>query len=360
MEFGLSEIQLALKESIDRFLTDRCSLDIVRELADPRSRFAADLWQGVVELGIPGTIIPEDYGGVGLGSLDAAVVSESMGKFVVPLPFLSSCVVAPKAILLAGSDTQKSEYLGAITQGKLRIGVALSEIPDARGNSGFVSSKGVLNGASLYATDPDSHQFLVTDDNNCLFLVPSSDKGLTITVMPHVDRTRKLCRLEMKDVQGELLPGSEDGDAVLELINLARVMLAADTLGAAQEMLDQSVAYAMQREQFNRVIASFQAVKHMCAEMAAELEPSRSLVWYAAHTLDAVPDEARLNACHAKGHLAEVGTFVARTATVVHGGMGFTDLMGLHYWFKRIGYNRQLLGGPELVREEAAKIQGLV
>ena len=105
-------------------------------------------------------------------------------------------------------------------------------------------------------------------------------------------------------------------------------MLAADTLGAAQSMLDQAVEYAKQREQFNRPIASFQAVKHMCAEMAASLEPCRAMVWFAAHALSDVPEEARLTACHTKAHLAEVGQFVSRTATEVHGGMGFTDLTG--------------------------------
>jgi alkylation response protein AidB-like acyl-CoA dehydrogenase len=119
------------------------------------------------------------------------------------------------------------------------------------------------------------------------------------------------------------------------------------------------VAYAKERKQFGRVIGSFQAVKHMCAEMAAGLEPCRSLVWYAAHAQDHVPQESRMMACHAKAHLAEVGQFVAKTATEVHGGMGFTDLVGLHFWFKRIGANRQLLGSPELVRAEAARVQGL-
>jgi alkylation response protein AidB-like acyl-CoA dehydrogenase len=125
-------------------------------------------------------------------------------------------------------------------------------------------------------------------------------------------------------------------------------------------MIDQSVAYAKIREQFNRPIGSFQAVKHMCAEMVANLEPCRALVWYAGYALDEVPAEARLTACHTKAHLSEVGKAVAKTATEVHGGMGFTDLVGLHYWFKRIGFNRQILGAPELIREEAARVQNLV
>ena len=145
-----------------------------------------------------------------------------------------------------------------------------------------------------------------------------------------------------------------------DLLDVARTMLVADTLGAAQHMLDTAVAYAKQRTQFNRVIGSFQAVKHLCAEMTAELEPCHAMMWYAAYALDELPDEARITACHAKAHMAEVGTFVARTATEVHGGVGFTDLLGLHYWFKRIGFNRQALGAPEIVREQAAQVQGLV
>ena len=127
-----------------------------------------------------------------------------------------------------------------------------------------------------------------------------------------------------------------------------------------RRMLDRAVEYSMQREQFGRLIGSFQAVKHMCAEMAAALEPCRAMMWYAAHAFDAIPDEARLTACHTKAHLSEVGTFVAKVATEVHGGIGFTDELGLHLWFKRIGANRQLLGGPERLREEAAKLQQLV
>ena len=135
--------------------------------------------------------------------------------------------------------------------------------------------------------------------------------------------------------------------------------LIADTFGAAQAMLAQAVAYAGQRQQFGRVIGSFQAVKHLCADMAAALEPCRAFVWYTGHALgEALPD-AHLLACQLKAHLCEVGQQVAKSATEVRSGMGFTDLLGLHYWFKRIGANRQLLGSPERLRLEAAQAQGL-
>lgn len=121
-------------------------------------------------------------------------------------------------------------------------------------------------------------------------------------------------------------------------------------LGASQIMLDKAVAYTKERRQFGRLIGSFQAVKHMCAEMAAALEPCRSLVWYAAHAWDGDAEDASLVAAHAKAHLSEVSRFIARTATEVHGGIGITDLLGLHFAFKRVGLDRQLLGGPERVR----------
>ncbi len=166
--------------------------------------------------------------------------------------------------------------------------------------------------------------------------------------------------LIFQDVAAEQLPGSDDPEVCARLIDAGRIILAADTLGAAQTMLTKAVEYAKTRVQFGRAIGSFQAVKHMCAEMAAELEPCRAMVWYAAHAFDALPDESRLVACHTKAHLSEVGTFIARTATEVHGGIGFTDELGLHLWFKRIGANRQLLGSPTLLREEAARLQDLV
>ena len=142
------------------------------------------------------------------------------------------------------------------------------------------------------------------------------------------------------------------------MLDAGRVVLAADTLGAAQTMLDRAVAFAKERVQFGRVIGSFQGVKYMLADCVTMLEPCRGMVWYAAHAQDGLPDEARLTACHAKAHVADVAREVARMTTETHGGMGFTDLLGLHYWFKRISFNRQVLGGPERCREEAAALQG--
>ena len=359
MEFGLSEEQGLLRESVDRFLDDNADLDRVRKFADDPDDRGDDIWSGLAELGVPAILVPEAYGGIGLSALDAAVVAESLGAHATPAPFLSTAVLAVAALRLAGDEAQRGAYLPRIADGSLRIGAAMSELSGARQDAGVEArADGTLHGTALFVLDPDADIFLVADRTRRFHLVRADADGVEGTLLPQVDRTRRIAEVAFTGAPAEALHAN-DPELALQVIDLGRVIVAADTLGAGQEMLDQAVAYAKQREQFNRVIASFQAVKHLCAEMAAEIEPSRALVWYAAHALDEVPDEARLMACHAKAHLAEVGQFVGKTATIVHGGMGFTDLLGLHYWFKRMGFNRQILGGPERVREEAARVQGL-
>ena len=191
-------------------------------------------------------------------------------------------------------------------------------------------------------------------------VVERGAKGVSETELTTIDRTRTVLTLDLDKAAASVVAGNNHAEAQRKMIDAGRVLLAADSLGAAAMMLEKAVEYSKTRDQFNRPIASFQAVKHMCAEMAAKLEPCRSMIWYAAYAQDHVPEETSLMACLAKSHMQEVGKFVARTATEVHGGMGFTDLLGLHYWFKRIGANRQLLGGPEKLRAEAAELQGWV
>ncbi|NOX51190.1 MAG: acyl-CoA/acyl-ACP dehydrogenase [Gammaproteobacteria bacterium] len=353
MKFGFSEEQVLLQDNVNRYLRDNVPLDRVRTFADGGTD--TDIWQGLADMGIPALLIPEDQGGIGLDALDAAIVAESLGYHVTPTPFLGSTVMAPTALCLSGGD--HSELLEALATGNKRVGIAFGEAIARRNSASVTVTNTTLTGTSLFAFDADADFYLVADPNKHLFLVDTNAKGLQRRHLTTVDKTRRTVELSYDAVAAQCI--SEDPSVFEATLDIGRVILAADTLGAAQNMLDQAVAYAKQREQFGRPIASFQAVKHMCAEMAASLEPCRSMVWYAAHALANLPQEARLTACHTKAHLAEVGKFVAKTSTEVHGGMGFTDLLGLHYWFKRCGSNRQWLGAPELVREEAAALQGL-
>ncbi len=359
MEFGLSPEQTLLKDSVDQYLRERAPLDRVRKFADSQEGRAADLMHGLTELGVTGLMIPEAFGGVGLGALEACLVAETLGYRATPVAYVANSVMVPRALLLAGSAAQQGHWLAEIASGKVIVGAALSELSGARSGAGVAASNGRLKGRTLHVLDFDADAYLVADANQGLHLVRANATGLGRIALETVDRTRQLGELVFDDVEAEPLPGA-NAAVCRKLLDIGRVMLAADTLGAAQCMLDQAVAYAGQREQFGRVIASFQAVKHMCAEMAASLEPTRAMIWYAGHSLDEGLDDAHLVACHAKAHLGEVGRMVAKTATEVHGGMGFTDLLGLHYWFKRIGANRQLLGSPERLRNEAARAQGLM
>lgn len=357
MEFGLSEEQILLQDSVKRFLTERYPLEKVREYAagDDTGQLVI---QGLTEMGIPALTIDEDNGGVGLGLLDAALISEALGYGTAPMPFVANCVMVPRALMLGGNSEQREAWLPKLAAGEITAGAAVSELTGARQDAGVSASNGKLNGRAMFVIDFDADIYLVGDTTGALHVVEAGAAGLEAESFNTVDETRKLGILKFNDVRASALQCTPE--QVNSVLDWGRVALAADSLGAAQNMLDQAVAYAMQREQFNRVIASFQAVKHMCAEMAAGLEPCRAMLWYAGYSADSKPDDARQYALHTKAHISEVAQFVARTATEVHGGMGFTDLVGLHYWFKRIGANRQLLGSPERLRNDAAIDQQLI
>ena len=360
MEFGLSEEQTLLQDSLGRFLADKSAIERIHSFTDNNETRAEDIWAGLCELGLPGLLVDAEHGGVGMGLLEAALVAETLGKHVAPVPFVASMVMAPLAIASAGSEAQQSKWLPALAGGNVVAGAAVTEAVSSRLEAKVTHDGSSLNGRSLFVLDFEADLYLVADSNRALYLVEADAAGLKRQALTTIDKTRKVGELVFDNVHADHLPGSKDPEVCARVIDAARVILAADTLGAARNMLNQAVAYSLQREQFGRVIGSFQAVKHMCAEMAADLEPCQAMMWYAAHALDAIPDEARLTACHTKAHISEVGKFVARTSTEVHGGIGFTHELGLHYWFKRIGANRQLLGGPDQLREEAAKLQDLI
>lgn len=358
MDFGLSSEQQMLRATVDQFLQKNCSMAQIREVANAGLNTRDALTTGFHGLGLSGIMVPEAFDGLGLSLLDAAVVSEALGTAVAPIPFAARAVLAPIAFGLAGSPEQKNHWLPRVARGEARFSVAITELVNRRDGAGIHCFNGRLQGSALFALDSEgANAYIVADQEGRLHIVADDAAGFEKVNLKTIDVTRSVSELRFDSVVAEPF-GADDGSAGRWLIAAGRVLLAADSVGAADAMIAKAVAYAGERKQFDRVIGSFQAVKHMCAEMAARQEPCRSLVWYAAHSFDTIPAEAQLMACFAKSHVGEVGRFVARTATEVHGGMGFTDLLGLHYWFKRIGFDRQILGGPEIVRSEAGAMQG--
>ncbi len=358
MDFALTQDQRLMQDSLVRTLADASSLDRVRKFAGDLSDKGGDIWQALVEFGLAGIVVPEEHGGLGLGLLDAALASEALGAAVAPVPFMGA-VLAPIALLRGGSEAQQAQWLPKLAAGEVMAAAVISEaVAGARDGAGVTASGGRLSGQGLFVPGGMAAGLLIVADTaGGLHLVRGDAAGLGRALMPGIDETRRLAELTFDGVEAESLGGGPE--LLSTLRDAGWVLVAADSLGAGQAMLDKAVAYAKERRQFDRVIGSFQAVKHMCAEMAAELEPCRSLVWYAAYAFDTAPQEASLMAAHAKALTSEVGRFVARSSTEVHGGIGITDLLGLHFWFKRLGLNRQLLGGPARVREIAARLQGL-
>ena len=359
MYFGLSEEQQSLEDNIKKYLEDNASLDTIKEVAGGDSAKAENIHKGLLELGISGLMVPEQYGGLELDMLFASVVSGALGAGTAPVAYAGAYVMAPMALSLGGSESQKETWLPKIAGGEAVVGIGISEYVGAREDAAITFSNKSISGRCLFVIDAkNADAYILANKAGELYLVDAKAKGISVTELVTVDKTRPSIELNLKNVEAELLPGSENNQEVInKVLDAGRLMLSADSVGASQVMLDKAVAYSLERKQFGRVIGSFQAVKHMCAEMAAELEPCHSMIWHAAHCYDHDPSQARLLACHTKAHVSEVAKQISKTSTEVHGGMGFTDELGLHYWFKRIGLNRQLLGSPELVREEAAKIQ---
>ena len=360
MRFGLTQEQLMFDASLRGWLADRLPAEELRRLAETADGFDAALWQGLGELGLHGQLVPESEGGAGLGALDAALAAEALGYAAAPAPFAASLAMAPLAFRACASAQQQRDWLPRIASGEVRIalgfaGRSAARVPALENGRLTGALAGMLDGGSA------THHMAFLPDGRAV-LTEAGAAGVKATLRRTVDRTRPLADLVLDGaVPVEILDAANDPQrAARRVRDAGRVMLAADTLGAAQNMLDRAVAYAGERVQFGRVIGSFQGVKHACAEMVSMLEPCRALLWYAAYAQDAVPEEASAAASHAKAHLGEVGREVARIATEVHGGMGFTDLLGLHYQFKRVAFDRQVLGTPEECRQDAAVAQGWI
>jgi alkylation response protein AidB-like acyl-CoA dehydrogenase len=360
MEFALTDEQRMLDESLRGYLARALPLETLKEQVKDARGFSDAQWHALSELGLPGLMVAVEHGGSGLGLLDAAVAAEALGYYAAPTAFAGPAVMAPIAVQSMASAAQQAEWLPKMAAGEMRVAVAFAGGTGQTGKADASVAEGKLTGRVEGILDlaGATHVLVVLPDGKAA-LAPVDAGGVTVDIKPTLDRTRPLADASFEAARVEVLDASNDpAAAVRRLRDAGRVMLAADTLGASQAMLDKAVAYAKERVQFGRVIASFQAVKHMAAEMATELEPCRALVWFAAHAHDAIPEEAHVAACHAKAHLGEVGRHVQTKATEMHGGMGFTELMGLELWFKRISLDRHTLGGPERCRQEAAVAQG--
>ena len=362
MYFGLSDDQIFFQDNVKKFLEDTAPIDVIRKVTNGQDKSCKDnLHKGIVNLGINNILIPEENGGLGLDLLFATAVSQSLGEGVATLPFIGSYVMAPISIKYGANDIQQKFYFDEMSKNSINFSVGFSEFFGSRNESNLVFFDNKVNGRTFFVIDNDyATHVMLSDKKGQIGVVNLKSAGIKEVDLTTVDKTRIFREIRFNDTEIDILKNTlNSNDAISNAIDAGRIVTAADSLGASKAMIDKAVDYSKDRKQFNRVIGSFQAVKHMCAEMASELEPCYSLVWHAAHSFDCNDYDKKLMACHAKSHTSDVSKMISKKATEVHGGMGFTDLLGLHYWFKRIGVNRQILGTPDLVREEAAKAQNL-
>lgn len=351
MDFGLSDPQNLLSRSIADFAQRAITIDRVRAVNDSDNSEDRLLHRELAEQGVAGLLVPEQYGGSDLNLLDAAVAAQELGRVAAPLSFHSAYGMAPWLLAHSGTDEQKQRWLPAIADGLAHLSVIPTPLHSGDREALFVPD----------ASSADAFIALVDEGHPHLILIEANDPELGRSILRTVDATRQIGELSLSPGIAAVELPSDDPQALFEhALEVGRVLLSADALGAAQKGLQLAVAYAKERQQFDRVIGSFQAVKHLCAESIAELDPVQSLLWHTAWAWDQSRANHRGQAESAglvnllKAHACETATQVVTTATQVFGGIGFTHECDMQIYYKRVGYDRQMLGGPSFLRTRAA------
>jgi alkylation response protein AidB-like acyl-CoA dehydrogenase len=365
-----------LQRSAREFLAQECPPTFVRELYKDEEGFSRELHRKMAEQGWTGLLVPENYGGLGLTMLDMALLLEEMGRAVVPGPFLFSSVLFTLALMHGGTAAQKKSWLSRIASGETVGTLAFLEADDRLDAAGVTlkAKKNrdgyLLSGTKLFVPFAAVVDALIVatrtsgrgEQGISLVLVERATPGITLKPLAIFDQTRRVHEVEFANVTvpHSALVGKEgEGWKILaRLLDAACIALAADSLGGAQKALEMAVEYTKVRTQFNRPIASFQALKHMAAEIASEIEPARALVWYAAHAFDALPREASRAAALAKARLSDVYARTTNRAVQMHGGIGFTWEHDMHFWFKRAKWNEFAFGDATYHRERLAQLEG--
>ena len=379
MDFGFNQEQELLRATARKFFESECTSEYVRtRMAEPAGVTDA-FWAKLAEQGWLGLIYPEAYGGAGLGFVDLTVLMEEMGRAVMPGPFFSTVLLGGLTILEAGSDTQKKEWLGKISDGQAKVTLAFTE-PNARWDAAAVTvtaresgGKFTLSGTKLFVLDAHlADAFVVVartregkrpEEGLSLFLVPRGAKGVDVKLLPTMDQTRKLCEVTFADVVvgADALVGAKDGAwaPLSRVLDRATVALCAEMCGGAQRVLDMTTEYAKIRIAFGKPIGSYQGVKHKAADMLVEIENAKSLTYYAAWAVDENVPEAPLAASMAKAYVSDTFRKAAGTGIQLHGGIGFTWEHDLHLYFKRAKSSEFSFGDATWHRERVAQLINL-
>jgi acyl-CoA dehydrogenase len=368
MDFDFSDDQKQLKDHARRFLEKTSSRDVVRAVLDAGHTHDPELWAGLIELGFTATAIPEEYGGLGLGYLELCVVAEELGRSLAPVPFSSSVYLAAEFLLASGSEAQKEQWLPLIASGKAVGTVALTEGSDAGDLKVHAKvSKGKLSGVKIPVPDGMIADFaivsaLADDDHPQLFIADLAAEGVSREAVSTIDPTRGQGRLSFGETPVEPL-GTGDSSTIESVFDRAAVLFAFEQVGGADRALEMARDYSLERRAFGRQIGSFQALKHMMADMYVSATLARSNAYYAAWALSV--DSAELSQAAASARVSATQAFrhCAKNSIQVHGGMGFTWESDCHLYYRRSNLLAVNLRGPMYWEDrliECIKTSGVV
>ncbi|MCL1593103.1 MAG: acyl-CoA/acyl-ACP dehydrogenase [Actinomycetia bacterium] len=367
--FTRTEEQIMLARTVRELLETHSDPDDIREMSLTLDAFDRDTWRNLAEMGVIGLHVPEVYGGAGYGFVEMAVVFEELGRRVTPVPLVSS-FVASTAILAAATEEQRSSLLPSVASGDVVATLAVFE--DAHGQPGDSMTTTatrrdggwVLTGSKRFVTDaPVADLFIVAanvDGGVGLFAVSVDNEGVSVEPVPSLDGTRPLGTVTLSAAPlgtDAYLGGQPSPNAIREALDAGVVALAQEQVGGAQRCLEMSVEYAQSRYQFGRAIGSFQAIKHMCANMLVAVEHAKSVAWHAARSLDD-PEEALIAVPLAKSVCSDAYLLVAGDAIQIHGGIGFTWEHDAHLYFKRAKSTSLLFGSLGAYRDRLGDALG--
>ena len=297
MNFDFSEDQKLLKEQVARFLSDNCPIEVVRGVLESDDYYSSKVWSGLVDLGLTGTTIPEEYGGLGLGPLELCVIAEELGRASAPVPFSSSVYLATEALKLFGTDQQKEKWLPQLASGEIIATFALTEsaIEPNSNNIQCSFSSGKINGVKMPTPDGSYADICIAvikdktkdGDGIGMAIVELNNSSVTKKLLSTLDETRNHAELIFNNTDADLMNNSDDGwNDVQQILDIAAVLMAFEQIGGAEASLTMAKEYALDRFAFGRQIGSYQAIKHKLADMYIKIELAKSNSYFGAMMLN--------------------------------------------------------------------------
>ena len=364
----LNEEQRILQQSMADFFEAEAPIAALRALRDAPSHlnFDAGLWQQMVELGLPALTVPEAYGGVELGWMGLGAICQEAGRRLVASPLIASAVVAQTVVMHCASEDQCAELLPAMVTGELTASLAVDEGVHFRGLATQCQVvEGRLNGTKrLVMEGAQVSRLLVVarreDASLGVVVLDPNAPGVTVTPIKLMDG-RGYADIQLREVtvsDADWLAGDSVEHGLEHALAVGSVALAAEMMGGARELLERTVAYLCEREQFGVKIGSFQALQHRCAQLYCDLELAQSAVDAALTALDHGGDNIVALASAAKAMANDCFQSMSSQAVQLHGGMGVTDEMDIGLFLKRSRVCNQLLGDADWHRRRFAEAHG--